>query len=112
MRELAERLAQGIREILAHLELNYAVVALESIVDFKFRPGPPTRNYDDQARADAAAYAAYYHAMRERGVLLPPSQNEVMFLSTAHTPADVEVTLAAAEDTFLALRERAGGAVR
>ncbi len=112
MRELAERLAQGIREILAHLELNYAVVALESIVDFKFRPGPPTRNYDDQARADAAAYAAYYHAMRERGVLLPPSQNEVMFLSTAHTPADVEVTLAAAEDTFLALRERAGEAVR
>jgi glutamate-1-semialdehyde 2,1-aminomutase len=112
MREPAERLARGIREILARLELDYAVVALESIVDFKFRPGPPTRDYDDQARADAGAYAAYYHAMRERGVLLPPSQNEVMFLSTAHTLADVDVTLAAVDDAFLALRERAGKAVR
>lgn len=112
IRDLGERLAQGLREILDRLTLDYAVVALESIVDFKFRSGPATRSYDDQARADARAYAAYYHAMRERGVLLPPSQNEVMFLSVAHTAGDVEVTLAAVDGALTALRERAGEALR
>ena len=35
--------------------------------------------------------------MLERGVLLAPSQNEVMFVSTAHSAQDVDETLAAAE---------------
>ena len=93
MRDLGERLASGIRAILAQLHLDYAVVHLESIVDFKFRAGPPTRSYDDQQFADARAYAAYYHEMRARGILLPPSQNEVMFLCTEHTASDVDETL-------------------
>ena len=82
---LARRLADGIRAIFAERDLPYAVVQLESIVDFKFRPGAPSRNFDDARRANRQAYAAYYGAMLERGILLPPSQNEVMFVSTAHT---------------------------
>jgi glutamate-1-semialdehyde 2,1-aminomutase len=93
----ARRLAAGIAAALRRLALDYAVVQLESIVDFKFRPGPATRNYDDARRADAAAFAAYYHALRRRGVLLAPSQNEVMFLSTAHSDDDIAVTLDAIE---------------
>jgi glutamate-1-semialdehyde 2,1-aminomutase len=94
---IAGRLAGGIRAILAQRGLPYAVVQHESVVDFKFRPGPPSRDYDDARKADKHAYAAYYQAMRERGILLPPSQNEVMFLSTAHTARDVDETLAAIE---------------
>jgi glutamate-1-semialdehyde 2,1-aminomutase len=95
MNGLAERLAGGIRAIFRERGLPYAVVQHESIVDFKFRPGPPNRNYDDALAADKQTYAAYYHAMFERGILLPPSQNEVMFVSTAHTAADVDETLEA-----------------
>lgn len=95
MELLAGRLADGIRGIFAGHDLPYAVVQHESIVDFKFRAGPPNRNYDDARAADKSAYARYYHAMRERRVLLPPSQNEVMFVSTAHTQADIDETLAA-----------------
>lgn len=89
----AKRLADGIGSILAERALPYAVVQAESIVDFKFRPGRPNANYDDARRADVRAYGAYYRAMLERGVLLPPSQNEVMFLSTAHRERDVDETL-------------------
>jgi glutamate-1-semialdehyde aminotransferase len=92
--------------MLSDLELDYAVLQLESIVDFKFRGGPPTRSYDDQRRDDQRAYAAFYHTMRERGVLLPPSHNEVMFLSTAHADADVELTLQAVEDSLHELRSK------
>jgi glutamate-1-semialdehyde 2,1-aminomutase len=94
MRGLAERLANGIRAIFKERELPYAVVQHESIVDFKFRPGPPNRNYDDARAADTQKYADYWHAMLDRGVLLPPSQNEVMFVSTAHTVDDIDETLA------------------
>jgi len=95
MRALAERLAEGIRSIFNRRGLGYAVVQEESIVDFKFRAGAAGANFDDARGADNAAYAAYYRAMLARGILLPPSQNEVMFLSTAHTAADVDQTLAA-----------------
>ncbi len=95
MRAIGERLADGIRAIFRETGLPYAVVQHESIVDFKFRAGPPTRNYDDALAADKRLYAAYYTAMLERGILLPPSQNEVMFVSTAHTAADIDETLVA-----------------
>lgn len=104
MDALARRLASGIEASLHALELDYAVLQLESIVDFKFRLGPPTRNYDDAKRADRAAFAAFYHALRERGILLAPSSNEVMFLSTEHRAADIEETIAAIDASLRELR--------
>ena len=41
-------------------------------------------DYETAARQDARAYAAFFHAMRERGVLLPPSAFEAWFLTAAH----------------------------
>jgi len=96
------RLAAGLRGTLAELGLPYPVTQLASMVDLKFRPGPPPRDYDEAAQADGVAFSAYYHAMRERGVLLAPSQNELMFLSTAHGAAEIDRTLEAAAG---ALRE-------
>lgn len=103
MQALASRLAQGIRAIFTQLGLPYAVVQDESIVDFKFRAGGPNRNYDDALAADKVLYAAYYHEMFKRAILLPPSQNEVMFLSTAHSEADVDETLLAMGEALAAV---------
>jgi len=100
----AKRLARGIEDALRALDLDYAVLQYESIVDFKFRPGPPTENYDDAKRADRVKFAAYYHAMRDRGILLAPSQNEVMFLSVAHSDADVDETIAAVGASLAEMR--------
>jgi glutamate-1-semialdehyde 2,1-aminomutase len=100
MERLAQRLAGGIAEIFTHCGLPYAVLQLESIVDFKFRAGPPARNFDDARKANREAYARYCAAMLARGILLPPSQNEVMFVSTAHCQADVDATLAAMEESL------------
>jgi glutamate-1-semialdehyde 2,1-aminomutase len=102
----ARRLAEGIRAIFASLGLPYSVSQLASIVDFKFRAGPPVRNYDEARQADKSLFAAYYHEMRARGILLAPSQNEVMFLSTAHRAAEVDRTLEALEAGLQALRRR------
>jgi glutamate-1-semialdehyde 2,1-aminomutase len=96
----ARQLADGLRALVARHDLSYPVTQYASMVDLKFRAGPPPRDYDEAAQADGAAFAAYYHAMRERGVLLAPSPNELMFLSTAHGPGEIEHTLEAADGAF------------
>ncbi|MBC5810769.1 MAG: glutamate-1-semialdehyde 2,1-aminomutase [Candidatus Eremiobacteraeota bacterium] len=101
----ARLLAGGLREIFAALALDISVVQCASMVDFKFRLGPPVRNFDEAAQADRLAFASYYHAMRERGVLLAPSPNELMFLSTEHGEREIALTLEAAGASFRMLRD-------
>jgi glutamate-1-semialdehyde 2,1-aminomutase len=42
------------------------------------------RDFDDASTTDVAAYAAFFHAMLDQGVYLPPSAYEAWFLSAAH----------------------------
>jgi glutamate-1-semialdehyde 2,1-aminomutase len=44
----------------------------------------PVRSFHDARAQSAAAYAAFFHAMLDRGVYLPPSAFEAWFLSAAH----------------------------
>jgi glutamate-1-semialdehyde 2,1-aminomutase len=41
--------------------------------------------------------------MLDQGIWLPPSQFEALFLSTAHGPAEIEMTIAAAREAFKAV---------
>jgi glutamate-1-semialdehyde 2,1-aminomutase len=82
------------RAELAARGLACSVSRLAGMVDLKFLPEPP-RDYDAASRADKTVFARYYHAMHERGVLLAPSANELMFLSSAHGPRELELTLRA-----------------
>jgi glutamate-1-semialdehyde 2,1-aminomutase len=102
----ASELAGGIRAIFARRGIGYAVSQFASMVDFAFRSGPAVRDYDERSQASRAAFAAYYHAMRERGVLLAPSPNELMFLSSEHGEAEIEATLAALDAAFEELQSK------
>jgi glutamate-1-semialdehyde 2,1-aminomutase len=44
----------------------------------------PVQDYDAARRQDLAAFRAFFHAMLDRGVYLPPSAFEAWFLSAAH----------------------------
>jgi glutamate-1-semialdehyde 2,1-aminomutase len=68
-----------------------------------FFTNEPVTDYASAKRADTARYAAYFREMLDRGVFLPPSQFEAMFLSTAHTDADVAETIEAAGEALSAL---------
>ena len=56
-----------------------------------FTPGP-VESYADAKKSDTAAYARFFHAALDRGVFLAPAQFEAMFLSTAHSDADIRKT--------------------
>ena len=61
----------------------------------------PVTDYVSAKTADTAEFARYARAMFEGGIYVAPSQFEAMFLSTAHTDADLQQALAVL-DRFLA----------
>jgi glutamate-1-semialdehyde 2,1-aminomutase len=56
--------------------------------------------------SNTETFAAFFRSMLENGVYLAPSQFEAGFLSTSHTSADVEATLAAARKAFAQAAKR------
>ncbi|HUS48379.1 MAG TPA: aspartate aminotransferase family protein, partial [Phycisphaerae bacterium] len=63
---------------------------------------PPVTDYASAMASDTNAHAAFFHAMLDAGVYLAPSQFEAMFVSAAHSDADIEQTAAAARAAFTA----------
>jgi glutamate-1-semialdehyde 2,1-aminomutase len=53
---------------------------------------------------DTERFRRFFHRMLEEGVYLAPSAFEAGFVSAAHTPADIDATVAAAMKTFDSLR--------
>ena len=49
----------------------------------------PVRTYDDARAQNTEAFAAFFHAMLDNGVWLPPSAYEAWFVSAAHTDDDL-----------------------
>jgi len=60
----------------------------------------PVADYDDAAKSDTAAFGRFHRAMLQRGIWLPPSQFEAMFISAAHGEAEIEATIAAARQAL------------
>jgi glutamate-1-semialdehyde 2,1-aminomutase len=56
----------------------------------------PVHNLADAMKSDRERFKKYFHGMLEQGVYLAPSQFEAGFISTEHTEADIEKTVAAA----------------
>ena len=55
--------------------------------------------------SDAIAFARFFHGMLDRGVLLPPSQEEAWFVSAAHGEAELDQTTAAARAALAELAQ-------
>ena len=68
-----------------------------------FFTGTPVHNYEEAKKADVAKFGRFHRGMLERGVYLAPSQFEAGFTSLAHTEADIERTLAAAQEVLESL---------
>ena len=58
--------------------------------------GGPIHNVADALKSDRERFKKFFHGMLDAGVYLAPSQFEAGFISTAHTAADIEKTVAAA----------------
>jgi glutamate-1-semialdehyde 2,1-aminomutase len=97
-----QRLAEGLRNELKETGVAGQVNVAGSLLTLFFC-GQPVRNYDDAKKSDTKKFAKFFQEMLERGIFLPPSQYEALFVSAAHTDADIDCTIAAARESLAAL---------
>ncbi|HYL57355.1 MAG TPA: glutamate-1-semialdehyde 2,1-aminomutase [Candidatus Acidoferrales bacterium] len=93
------RLEAGLADALAKHRVPGCVNRAGSLLTMFLGP-EDVRNADDARTADTAKFAKFFHAMIARGINIPPSQFEAMFISTAHTDADLDRTIAAANESL------------
>jgi glutamate-1-semialdehyde 2,1-aminomutase len=70
-----------------------------SMFTWFFQPGE-VHDWDTAAKSDTQAFGKFHGAILEQGIYLPPSQYEAMFMSAAHSEADIQQTIAAAAKAF------------
>jgi len=100
--EMAGRLVAGVEA--AANEAGVAMIAnrVGSMFTFFFT-GKPVTDWESASACDTAAFGRFHGALLDAGVWLPPSQFEAAFLSTAHTLADIDDTIAAAREALALL---------
>ena len=96
---LGERLFTGLNKILSDTRKPWHVNSIGSIGTLFFTV-EDVRNYTSAKTADLNEYAKYFNYMLDRGFYFAPAQFEAMFISAAHTEADIDNTLAVAEEYF------------
>jgi glutamate-1-semialdehyde 2,1-aminomutase len=101
LEQKAKRLADNLRHALGNAGLPGRVNQVGSLLTLFFARDPIS-SYSDAKRSDATRFAAFFREMLSRGVLLPPSQFEALFISSAHTGAEIDHTVAAAEASLRA----------
>ncbi|KAA9000391.1 glutamate-1-semialdehyde-2,1-aminomutase [Paenibacillus spiritus] len=91
---LGARLEEGLAANARETGIPLTVNRVGSMVCPFFTEGPVT-DYDSAKSSDQARFRAYFGEMLNRGINVPPSQFEGMFLSAAHTEQDIDDTLEA-----------------
>jgi len=104
----ADRLADGLADALAGAGVPAVVPRVASLVGLFLGEAAPV-DYEGATTTDEQAYAAFFHAMLERGVALAPGAYEVMFPGTEHDDDVLAVVVEAARGAARAVAERLDG---
>ena len=93
----ARRLEIGFKEILHQHRMSATLNRVGSMMTLFFGIDQ-VRNAEDARRCDRRKFARFFHGMLRRGVYLPPAPFEAMFVSLAHSQADLDATIRAFND--------------
>src|SRR5699024_12750253 len=104
MNDKVNRLVEGYREAADKHHIPLQINRAGSMVGFFFADEPVV-DYETAQRSNLKQFATYYRGMIAEGILLPPSQFEGLFVSTAHTDEDIEQTIRAVHKVFANLND-------
>jgi len=90
-----KRLADGMQRVFAEAEVPLRINRVGSMMTLFFNAGEVT-GWDSVNASDREGFSKFFHHMIDEGVYLPPSPFEAMFVSTAHSEADIDATIEAA----------------
>lgn len=92
--QAADVVAGALHEALDAEGVAHVIPRAGSLFSVAFR-AEPVRNYADAQAQDVFRYRAFFHAMLDAGISLPPSVFEAWFLSAAHDERVLERVVAA-----------------
>jgi glutamate-1-semialdehyde 2,1-aminomutase len=97
----------------AQLEAGMKEAAATAGVDVQFHrigsmfcgyfTNQPVFNLADAMKSDRDRFKRFFHGMLDAGIYFAPSQFEAGFISTAHTPEDIDATIQAAAKVMRSL---------
>ena len=96
--QIAGRLAAGLAGAFGAQGLAAQVPVVGPLVGVFFQPAPVLDYAGARRSAATGRYPTLFHGLLDRGVAIAPGAYEVMFPSLAHRDADIEATVAAAEE--------------
>lgn len=97
VQETARSMARALVDAAENAHVPMVASAIGGLAGFFFADGE-VDDYEAAKATDADTYARFFRGMLERGIYLPPSRFEALFISTAHTSDHVErIATAAAE---------------
>lgn len=99
---LGAQLEAGLTAAAKEAGIPHSITRVGSMMTFFFNPEAP-RDWDTASQSDAAQFGKYFWHLIHRGVYMPCSQYEALFISAAHTPGDIEATVQAAKEAFALL---------
>ncbi len=99
LEELGARLESGLRQACQDAQVPHQVTRVGSMLTLFFNPDFVT-NWDVASRCDTQRFARYFWGLIERGVYMPCSQYEALFISAAHDTTDIDATISAATDAL------------
>jgi glutamate-1-semialdehyde 2,1-aminomutase len=94
LERLGSRLEEGVLRVVEAGGYPLSWNRVGAMATLFFTPGPVT-GWASASTQDRDAFGRYFHGMLDRGIYLPPSPFEALFLSAAHTDADLDRTVAA-----------------
>ncbi|WP_201262159.1 glutamate-1-semialdehyde 2,1-aminomutase [Lysinibacillus mangiferihumi] len=97
--ELSDRLIQGLTTVARKSNITLMTSKAGTMIGLSFTDNP-LQNFDDARKIDSEMFRRFYVEMLKQGILLPPSQYESIFLSTAHSIHDIDETINAADVAF------------
>jgi glutamate-1-semialdehyde 2,1-aminomutase len=98
----AKRLGDGVVAALSETGAPATAVRTGSLLTLFFSRDPIT-DYAGAKKCDTRRFAEFFSGMLDRGVFLAPSQFEALFVSAAHTDADIDRTLTACRESLAAV---------
>jgi glutamate-1-semialdehyde 2,1-aminomutase len=98
-----QRLADGLRTALKDANVPGQVNVAGSLLTIFFTD-EPVRNYADAKKSDSARFAVFFQEMLNRDIFIAPSQFEALFVSAAHTDADIDRAIAAARESIASMQ--------
>jgi glutamate-1-semialdehyde 2,1-aminomutase len=96
---LSSRLEAGLRDAASKAGTAHHVARVGSMMTLFFA-AEPVVDWPSASRSDTKRFARWFWGMLERGVYLPCSQYEALFVSAAHRETDIDATVEAAREAL------------